>query len=202
MTWKAWLLWILISISSVLTLADPNSMLPQASNHPLYGQNTMQTTDMIGAFADLGGTLGALGFCSWLVVYLLKLHDSEREQMRKSWGSARERVQAEREKERSEFTEERKLHLSKDSDNDEAMRQSMQRSQEQLLQIVESNQKQVSDLKEIMSSHSQDLKAIMLEMKLAIASGFDKVHERWDGNERRSSGNGKSSTSSRTRASA
>jgi Mg2+ and Co2+ transporter CorA len=193
-TWKAWFLWILISISSVLTLADPNSMIPQTGNK-------MQTTDMIGAFADLGGTLGALGFCSWLVVYLLKLHDSEREQMRKSWGSERERVQAEREKERSEFTEERKLHLSKDSDNDEAMRQSMQRSQEQLLQIVESNQKQVSDLKEIMSSHSQDLKAIMLEMKLAIASGFDKVHERWDGNERRSSGNGKSSTSSR-RASA
>jgi len=201
-TWKAWLLWGLIVISSVVTLADPNSMIPQASNHPLYGGNAMQTTDMIGAFADLGGTLGALGFCSWLVVYLLKLHDSEREQMRKSWGSERERVQAEREKERSEFTEERKLHLSKDSDNDEAMRQSMQRSQEQLLQIVESNQKQVSDLKEIMSSHSQDLKAIMLEMKLAIASGFDKVHERWDGNERRSSGNGKSSTSSRSRASA
>ena len=202
MTWKAWLLWILISISSVLTLADPNSMLPQASNHPLYGQNTMQTTDMIGAFADLGGTLGALGFCSWLVVYLLKLHDSEREQMRKSWGSERERVQAEREKERSEFTEERKLHLSKDSDNDEAMRQSMQRSQEQLLQIVESNQKQVSDLKDIMSNHSQDLKGIMLELKMSISTGFDRVHERWDGNERRSSGNGKSSTSSRTRASA
>lgn len=191
MTWKAWLLWLLIVISSVVTLADPNSMIPQTQN------SNMQTTDMIGAFADLGGTLGALGFCSWLVVYLLKLHDSEREQMRKSWGGERERVQAEREKERSEFTEERKLHLSKDSDNDEAMRQSMQRSQEQLLQIVESNQKQVSDLKEIMSSHSQDLKAIMLEMKLAVASGFEKVHERWDGNERRSSGNGKSSTSTR-----
>ena len=202
MTWKAWLLWGLIVISSVVTLADPNSMIPQASNHPLYGGNAMQTTDMIGAFADLGGTLGALGFCSWLVVYLLKLHDSEREQMRKSWGSERERVQAEREKERSEFTEERKLHLSKDSDNDEAMRQSMQRSQEQLLQIVESNQKQVSDLKDIMSNHSQDLKGIMLELKMSISTGFDRVHERWDGNERRSSGNGKSSTSSRTRASA
>ena len=193
MTWKAWFLWILISISSVLTLADPNSMIPQTGNK-------MQTTDMIGAFADLGGTLGALGFASWLVVFLLRQHDTERQEMRRSWSSERERVQSEREKERSEFSAERQLHLSKDSDNDEAMRQSMQRSQEQLLQIVEANQRQVSDLKEIMQTHSNDLKAILLEMKMAVAQGFDKVHERWDGNERRQLGNGKSSTSSRSRS--
>ena len=226
MTWKAWLLWFLISISSIMTWATRSYgeeiIIPQT--HPLYGQahpdleiyyqklgipnpttsvrGEMGTTDMIGAFADLGGTLGALGFASWLVVFLLRQHDTERQEMRKSWGNERERVQGEREKERAEFTEERKLHLSKDSDNDQAMRESMQRSQEQLLQIVESNQKQVSDLKEIMSSHSQDLKAIMLEMKMAVSQGFERVHERWDGTERRSSGNGKSSTSSRSRASA
>ena len=200
MSWKAWLLWVLIVISSVMTLADPNSMIPQASNHPLYGGNSMQPTDMIGAFADLGGTLGALGFASWLVVFLLRQHDTERQEMRKSWGSERERVQQEREKERAEFTEERKLHLSKDSDNDLAMRESMARSQEQLLQIVEANQRQVHDLKEIMSSHSQDLKGIMLELKMSISTGFERVHERWDGTERRSSGNGKSSTSSRRSA--
>jgi len=225
MTWKAWLLWFLISVSSIMTWATRSYgeeiIIPQS--HPLYGQahpdleiyyqklgipnpttsvrGEMQPTDMIGAFADLGGTLGALGFASWLVVFLLRQHDTERQEMRKSWSSERERVQSEREKERAEFSAERQLHLNKDSDNDAAMRESMQRSQEQLLQIVEANQRQMSDLKEIMSSHSQDLKAIMLEMKLAIASGFDKVHERWDGNERRSSGNGKSSTSSR-RASA
>lgn len=193
MTWKAWLLWLLIVISSVVTLADPNSMIPQTGN-------SMQPTDMIGAFADLGGTLGALGFASWLVVFLLRQHDTERQEMRKSWGGERERVQQEREKERAEFTEERKLHLSKDSDNDLAMRESMARSQEQLLQIVEANQRQVHDLKEIMSSHSQDLKGIMLELKMSISTGFERVHERWDGTERRSTGNGKSSTSSRRSA--
>jgi 5-hydroxyisourate hydrolase-like protein (transthyretin family) len=157
----------------------------------------LQGTEIVSAFADLGGTLGALGFASWLCVYLLRLHDSERQQMRKAFTDERARVQDEREKEREAFAAERNLHLSKDSDNDAAMRESMQRSQEQLLQIVESNQRQVSDLKEIMSTHSQDLKAIMLEMKLAIASGFEKVHERWDGTERRQSGNGKSSASRR-----
>ena len=122
--------------------------------------------------------------------------------MRKAFTEERSRVQDEREKEREAFAAERNLHLSKDSDNDAAMRESMQRSQEQLLQIVEANQKQVHDLKDIMSNHSQDLKGIMLELKMSISTGFDRVHERWDGNERRSSGNGKSSTSSRSRASA
>lgn len=156
----------------------------------------MQGTEIVSAFADLGGTLGALGFASWLCVYLLRLHDSERQQMRKAFTDERSRVQEERAKEREAFSTERNLHLSKDSDNDAAMRESMARSQEQLLQIVESNQKQVHDLKDIMSTHSQDLKAIMLEMKLAVSGGFEKLHERWDGTERRS-GNAKSSASRR-----
>ena len=109
-------------------------------------------------------------------------------------------MQDEREKEREAFAAERNLHLSKDSDNDQAMRESMARSQEQLLQIVESNQKQVHDLKDIMSNHSQDLKGIMLELKMSIATGFDRVHERWDGTERRQSGNAKSSPSKRNSA--
>lgn len=242
MTWKGILLWILISISSVITLGyDPS----KPTHHPMYGKaenaethpdlelyyqqrraaetvpatrpqgytqfNVMPTsvkgeplqgTEIVSAFADLGGTLGALGFASWLCVYLLRLHDSERQQMRQAFTSERARVQEEREKEREAFSTERNLHLQKDSQNDQAMQDSMQRSQDQLLQIVEANQRQVHDLKDIMQSHSNDLKGIMTEMKLAIASGFDKVHERWDGNERRSSGNGKSSTSSRSRASA
>ena len=167
-----------------------NVMPTSAKGEPLQG------TEIVSAFADLGGTLGALGFASWLCVYLLRLHDSERQQMRKAFTEERSRVQDEREKEREAFATERNLHLSKDSDNDAAMRESMQRSQEQLLQIVESNQRQVSDLKEIMSTHSQDLKAIMLEMKLAVSGGFEKLHERWDGTERRS-GNAKSSASRR-----
>jgi DNA-directed RNA polymerase subunit F len=164
--------------------------MPSSKGEPLQG------TEIVSAFADLGGTLGALGFASWLCVYLLRLHDSERQQMRKAFTDERSRVQEERAKEREAFSTERNLHLSKDSDNDAAMRESMQRSQEQLLQIVESNQRQVSDLKDIMSTHSQDLKAIMLEMKLAVSGGFEKLHERWDGTERRS-GNAKSSASRR-----
>jgi len=156
----------------------------------------MQTTDFIAAFADLGGTLGALGFASWLVVFLLRQHDTERQAMRSAFTSERERVQQEREKERSDFHEEleksraefaseRTLHLQKDSQNDEALHASMTRSQEQLLTIVENNARQVHDLKDIMASHSNDLKAILLEMKMAVSTGFEKVQEKWDGSAER-----------------
>lgn len=207
MDWKAWALWLVISMSSLTSWStkangqEPEIKPPQS--HPVYGQahpdleiyyqrlgipnpqttvkGDMGTTDMIGAFADLGGTLGALGFASWLVVFLLRQHDTERQEMRKSWSSERQRVQEEREKERSEFAAERQLHLSKDSDNDAAMRDSLQASQKQLIEIVHSNQEQVNSLKEIMTSHSQDLKSILLEMKMAITQNFERVHEHWDG---------------------
>ena len=150
----------------------------------------MQTTDFIAAFADLGGTLGALGFASWLVVFLLRQHDHERQAMRGAFTSERERVQAEREAERTsfqtelantraEFAAERNLHLQKDSQNDEALHANMTKSQEQLLTIVENNARQVHDLKDIMSSHSNDLKAILLEMKMAVNTGFENVREHW-----------------------
>jgi len=167
-----------------------NVMPTSVKGEPLQG------TEIVSAFADLGGTLGALGFASWLCVYLLRLHDSERQQMRKAFTEERSRVQDEREKEREAFSTERNMHLQKDSQNDQAMQESMQRSQDQLLQIVEANQRQVHDLKDIMQSHSTDLKGIMTEMKMAVSQGFEKVHERWDGTERRS-GNGRSSTSKR-----
>jgi hypothetical protein len=196
MDWKAWSLWVLISLSSIANWGTKAYGQEQpvdrwADRHPLYGSTAqkadMGTTDMIGAFADLGGTLGALGFASWLVVFLLRQHDTERQEMRKSWGSERQRVQEEREKERTEFAAERQLHLSKDSDNDAAMRDSLQASQKQLIEIVHSNQEQVNSLKEIMTSHSQDLKSILLEMKMAITQNFERVHEHWDGGtERRS----------------
>jgi hypothetical protein len=196
MDWKAWALWVLISLSSMASWGTRAYGQEQpvdrwADRHPLYGSAAqkadMGTTDMIGAFADLGGTLGALGFASWLVVFLLRQHDTERQEMRKSWSSERQRVQEEREKERSEFAAERQLHLSKDSDNDAAMRDSLQASQKQLIEIVHSNQEQVNSLKEIMTTHSQDLKSILLEMKMAITQNFERVHEHWDGGtERRS----------------
>jgi len=190
MDWKAWALWLVISLSSLTSWSTKANGQEQpvdrwADRHPLYGSSAekvdMGTTDMIGAFADLGGTLGALGFASWLVVFLLRQHDTERQEMRKSWSSERQRVQEEREKERSEFAAERQLHLSKDSDNDAAMRDSLQASQKQLIEIVHSNQEQVNSLKEIMTSHSQDLKSILLEMKMAITQNFERVHEHWDG---------------------
>ena len=196
MDWKAWALWVLISLSSMASWGTRAYGQEQpvdrwADRHPLYGSAAqkadMGTTDMIGAFADLGGTLGALGFASWLVVFLLRQHDTERQEMRKSWSSERQRVQEEREKERAEFAAERQLHLSKDSDNDAAMRDSLQASQKQLIEIVHSNQEQVNSLKEIMTTHSQDLKSILLEMKMAITQNFERVHEHWDGGtERRS----------------
>ena len=158
----------------------------------------VQGTEIIGAFADLGGTLGALGFASWLVVFLLRQHDNERQEMRKAFTLERERVQTEREHERgsfqselantrAEFATERNLHLQKDSQNDEALHASMTRSQEQLLTIVENNAKQVNDLKDIMTGHSNDLKQILIEMKMSVTAGFESVKEHWDGkSERRS----------------
>ena len=55
------------------------NVMPTTRGEPLQG------TEIVSAFADLGGTLGALGFASWLCVYLLRLHDSERQQMRKAF---------------------------------------------------------------------------------------------------------------------
>ena len=69
-----------------------NVMPTSVKGEPLQG------TEIVSAFADLGGTLGALGFASWLCVYLLRLHDSERQQMRKAFTEERSRVQDEREK--------------------------------------------------------------------------------------------------------
>lgn len=176
---------------------DPNSMIPQAQNHPLYGEATVQGTEIISVFADLGGTLGALGFASWLVVFLLRQHDNERQEMRKAFTSERARVQEEREKERAEFAAERQLHLTKDSDNDAAMRLSLEKSQEQLLQVVAANQEQMRELSDIMKQHSTDLKALMLEIKMAIHTSFEKIEDKWDGVDRR--GNEERRTSSRSR---
>jgi len=171
---------------------------PTVTVNPLTAQSfqtrtntgvAVQTTDFIAAFADLGGTLGALGFASWLVVFLLRQHDTERQAMRQAFTSERSRVQEEREKERAEFAAERQLHLNKDSSNDEAMRISLEKSQENLLNVVHANQQQMSDLKSIMQTQSQDLKGILLELKMGIATGFERIHEKWDGStERRGSG--------------
>ena len=35
--------------------------------------------DLVKMMTDLGGTLGALGFSGWLIVFLLKEHRSERD---------------------------------------------------------------------------------------------------------------------------
>lgn len=169
----------------------PNSTLNYS---PQAGGQVVQGTEIIGAFADLGGTLGALGFASWLCVYLLKIHDTERLQMREAFG-----------REREAFAKERDQHLNKDSQNDEAMREAMQRSQEQLIEIVKANQEQMSDMKAIMTQHTQDIKSVLLELKHSMAVGFDKVNEKvestWDGEERREAGNERraSTTSSRSR---
>ena len=172
---------------------DPNSMIPQTGEVPMQG------AEIISVFADLGGTLGALGFASWLCVYLLKMHDSERQEMRKAFTSERARVQEEREKERAEFAAERKVHLTKDSDNDAAMRSSLERSQEQLLSVVSANQQQMAELGDIMKQHSTDLKELMLEIKLAIHTSFEKIEDKWDGVDRRGNEERRTTTSSRSR---
>ena len=160
----------------------------------------MPGTDMIGAFADLGGTLGALGFASWLVVFLLRQHDSERQAMRQAFTSERSRVQEEREKERKEFSEERSIHLQKDSANDEALRVSLEKSQENLLSVVKANQEQMRELGDIMKQHSTDLKSLMLEIKMAIHTSFEKIEDKWDGQDRRGNSERRAASSSRSRS--
>ena len=163
----------------------------------------MGNAEMISAFADLGGTLGALAFASWLVVFLLRQHDKERQEMRAAFGRDREKNDEQRAKEREAFERERETHLRKDEENDIAMRQAMERSQEQLLSVVDANQKQLTELGQIMKDHSNDLKGILLEVKMAITTNFEKVHDHWDGNNRRSTGNERrrsSSSTSKTKA--
>lgn len=180
---------------------DPSTMIPQSQNHPLYPVQVeaMQGSEIVSVFADLGGTLGALGFASWLCVYLLKMHDAERQQMREAFTSERARVREEREKERAEWNDERKTHLDKDSNSDAAMVAAMEKSQSNMLEIIQTTQTTIGELSKVLEGHSHELKASILELKMAIATNFDRVHQRWDGEERRATGNG--GTSSRSRKS-
>jgi len=170
---------------------DPTSMIPQVQG------NVMQGAEFISVFADLGGTLGSLTFAGWLLVRLLAMHDKERQQMREAFTAERVRVRDEREKERTEWNEERRTHLDKDSNSDAAMVAAMEKSQTNLLQIVQTTQTTIGDLSKVLEAHSHELKASILELKMAVATNFDRVHQRWDGEERRTTGNGGRSSTSR-----
>ena len=154
-------------------------------NTQFVGYEVAGAPEFISTFADLGGTLGSLAFSGWLVVYLLKIHDKERLEMREAFG-----------RERGEFAKERETHLSKDSDSDAAMVAAMEKAQSNLLEITKSTQQTISDLSKVLEAHSHEIKGSILELKMTVQTQTEKtLHavENWDGNERRS-------TDRRTRA--
>ena len=71
-----------------------------------------EATGIIDVVQELGTSASALIFFAWLIIFILKQHDKEKQQLR-----------ADAEKKDSMMMEERKLYLAADAKNDEELRQ-------------------------------------------------------------------------------
>ena len=76
-----------------------------------------EATSMIDVVQELGTSASALIFFAWLIIFILKQHDKEKQQLR-----------SDAEKKDSMMMEERKLYLAADAKNDEELRQYMKTS--------------------------------------------------------------------------
>ena len=79
--------------------------------------------DFLGAITDLGGTLSALAFSAYLIIFLLK-----------------------------QFAAEREIHLSKDSKNDDELRSLMRESNAALIQTMERTNLTLSEMRVAITS--------------------------------------------------
>ena len=84
--------------------------------------------EIISVVTDLGGTLSALVFAAYLIIFLLK-----------------------------SFAAEREIHLTKDSTNDAELRSLMRESNAALIATMERNNETLSQLREAISGLHQSI---------------------------------------------
>ena len=94
-----------------------------------------EATSIIDVVQELGTSASALIFFAWLIIFILKQHDKEKQQLR-----------ADAEKKDMMMMEERKLYLAADAKNDEELRQYMKTSNSELMNIMSATNVAIKDM--------------------------------------------------------
>jgi hypothetical protein len=94
-----------------------------------------EATSIIDVVQELGTSASALIFFAWLIVFILKQHDKETQQLRQD-----------AEKKDMMMMEERKLYLAADAKNDEELRQYMKTSNAELMSIMSATNVAIKDM--------------------------------------------------------
>jgi hypothetical protein len=94
-----------------------------------------EATSIIDVVQELGTSASALIFFAWLIVFILKQHDKETQQLRQD-----------AEKKDMMMMEERKLYLAADAKNDEELRQYMKTSNSELMAIMSATNVAIKDM--------------------------------------------------------
>lgn len=94
-----------------------------------------EATSIIDVVQELGTSASALIFFAWLIIFILKQHDKEKQQLR-----------SDAEKKDSMMMEERKLYLAADAKNDEELRQYMKTSNSELMSIMSATNVAIKDM--------------------------------------------------------
>ena len=94
-----------------------------------------EATSIIDVVQELGTSASALIFFAWLIVFILKQHDKETQQLRQD-----------AEKKDQMMMEERKLYLAADAKNDEELRQYMKTSNAELMSIMSATNAAIKDM--------------------------------------------------------
>jgi len=94
-----------------------------------------EATSIIDVVQELGTSASALIFFAWLIVFILKQHDKETQQLRQD-----------AEKKDMMMMEERKLYLAADAKNDEELRQYMKTSNSELMNIMSATNVAIKDM--------------------------------------------------------
>ena len=94
-----------------------------------------EATGMIDIVQELGTSASALIFFAWLIIYILKMGEKEKTQLR-----------TDAEKKDLMMMEERKLYLAADAKNDEELRQYMKTSNSELMSIMSATNVAIKDM--------------------------------------------------------
>ena len=94
-----------------------------------------EASGMIDIVQELGTSASALIFFAWLIIYILKMGEKEKTQLR-----------TDAEKKDLMMMEERKLYLAADAKNDEELRQYMKTSNSELMQIMSATNVAIKDM--------------------------------------------------------